>query len=82
IERKGNQYVVRTELANITAENVLLATNAYKLGLQHFVEKNIVSIRSYIGATEPLPKHSCILSNGEAVDDSRFMVRYFRKSID
>lgn len=44
--------------------------------------KNIVSIRSYIGATEPLPKNSSILMRGESVDDSRFMVRYFRKSID
>ncbi|AQX27525.1 MULTISPECIES: NAD(P)/FAD-dependent oxidoreductase [unclassified Bartonella] len=82
IERKGNQYVVITERTNITAENVLLVTNAYKLGLQHLVEKNIVSIRSYIGATEQLPKHSSILSEGESVDDSRFMVRYFRKSMD
>ncbi|WP_455477214.1 NAD(P)/FAD-dependent oxidoreductase [Bartonella sp. B41] len=80
--RNGSYCIVRTEKGHITSEHVLLATNAYKLGLQHFIEKNIVSIRSYIGATEPLSKRDSILSGNESVDDSRFMVRYFRKSID
>ncbi|WP_139412873.1 NAD(P)/FAD-dependent oxidoreductase [Bartonella mastomydis] len=82
VKSKGTHWNVITEKGSITAEHVLLATNGYKLGLQHFVQKNIVSIRSYIGATEPLPKNSSILMGGESVDDSRFMVRYFRKSID
>ncbi|MBX4336539.1 NAD(P)/FAD-dependent oxidoreductase [Bartonella raoultii] len=82
VKREGSHWRVITQQGNIATEHILLATNAYKLGLQHFVEKNIVSIRSYIGATDPLPKHSAILSEGESVDDSRFMVRYFRKSID
>ncbi|WP_409361618.1 NAD(P)/FAD-dependent oxidoreductase [Bartonella heixiaziensis] len=82
VERNGSYCVVRTERGNAKAEHVLLATNAYQLGLQRFVEKKIVSLRSYIGATEPLPKQCSILGGGESVDDSRFMVRYFRKSID
>ncbi|AQX30224.1 NAD(P)/FAD-dependent oxidoreductase [Bartonella schoenbuchensis] len=82
IERSNNQCVVVTERGNIKAENILLATNAYNLGLQDFVQKHIFSIRSYIGATEPLSECSRILPGREAVDDSRFMVRYFRKSID
>lgn len=82
VKSKGTHWNIITEKGSITAEHVLLATNGYKLGLQHFVQKNIVSIRSYIGATEPLPKNSSILMGGESVDDSRFMVRYFRKSID
>ncbi|WP_455478722.1 NAD(P)/FAD-dependent oxidoreductase [Bartonella sp. B10] len=82
IESNGRYRVVRTEHGNVTVEHVLLATNAYQLGLQPFVKRNIVSIRSYIGATEPLSKHNTILLGNESVDDSRFMVRYFRKSID
>ncbi|PIT70364.1 NAD(P)/FAD-dependent oxidoreductase [Bartonella tribocorum] len=82
VKRNGAHWKVITEQGSITAEHVLLATNGYKLGLQRFVQKNIVSIRSYIGATEPLSKNSSILMGGESVDDSRFMVRYFRKSID
>ncbi|WP_455482168.1 NAD(P)/FAD-dependent oxidoreductase [Bartonella sp. B35(2025)] len=82
IECNGSHHLVITEQGNVIAEHILLATNAYKLGLQHFVEKKIVSIRSYIGATEPLSKNNPILLGSESVDDSRFMVRYFRKSID
>ncbi|WP_074380717.1 NAD(P)/FAD-dependent oxidoreductase [Bartonella doshiae] len=82
VKRENGHCVVMTEQGSVLAEHVLLATNAYKLGLQRFIEKKIVSIRSYIGATEPLPKQNSILQGGESVDDSRFMVRYFRKSID
>lgn len=82
VERRGSHWRVITKRGNIKAEHVLLATNAYKLGLQRFIEKKIFSLRSYIGATEPLAKESPILRGGESVDDSRFMVRYFRKSMD
>ncbi|WP_345097112.1 FAD-binding oxidoreductase [Bartonella acomydis] len=82
VKRNGSNWSVTTKKGNIRAEHVFLATNAYKLGLQGFVEKKIFSIRSYIGATEPLSKECSILQDGESVDDSRFMVRYFRKSID
>lgn len=82
VERGGSHWRVITKRGNIKAEHVLLATNAYKLGLQRFIEKKIFSLRSYIGATKPLAKESPILRGGESVDDSRFMVRYFRKSMD
>ncbi|WP_332065404.1 NAD(P)/FAD-dependent oxidoreductase [Bartonella sp. CB189] len=82
IKRSGGCYVLITERGNVKANHILLATNAYRLGLQRLIEKNIVSINSYIGATEPLPTQSSILVEGESVDDSRFMVRYFRKSFD
>ncbi len=39
-------------------------------------------IQSFIGATEPLGHNSPVLPGREAVDDSRFVVRYFRKSAD
>ena len=35
-----------------------------------------------IGATVPLGDDSPVLPGGESVDDSRFVVRYFRRSID
>ena len=39
-------------------------------------------IGSFIAATEPLDAHPGVLPGGEAVADSRFVVRYFRKSRD
>ena len=82
VRTEGDKCIVTTSEGYIVARQVLLATNGYDLGLQRFVEKYIVPIRSYIGATAPLPIDSEILRGGEAVDDSRFVVRYFRKSAD
>jgi gamma-glutamylputrescine oxidase len=39
-------------------------------------------IRSFIGATAPLDRFPQVLKGSEAVADSRFVVRYFRKSRD
>jgi len=39
-------------------------------------------IRSFIGATVPLGEKSTVIPGSEAVADSRFVVRYFRKSKD
>lgn len=82
VRTEQGKCVVTTTDGYIKADHILLATNGYNLGLQHFVESHIVPIRSYIGATAPLPIDSEILRGGEAVDDSRFVVRYFRKSAD
>lgn len=82
INTSNGKCVITTADGSIIADHILLATNGYNLGLERFVERHIVPIRSYIGATTPLPLNSEILPNGEAVDDSRFVVRYFRKSLD
>lgn len=82
LRRNQNKCIVETSTGEITADRVLLASNGYNLGLQRDVKRHIVPIRSYIGATTPLPIDSDILKGGEAVDDSRFVVRYFRKSAD
>jgi hypothetical protein len=43
---------------------------------------HVMPIRSFIGATVPLGDDSPVIPGGESVDDSRFVVRYFRKSAD
>ena len=43
---------------------------------------HVMPIGSFIGATEPLADPTAVLPGGEACDDSRFVVRYFRKSGD
>ncbi len=82
LERSEGKCVLTTSKAQIKADRVLLASNGYHLGFRSGVEKYIVPIRSYIGATSPLSIDSEILRGGESVDDSRFVVRYFRKSAD
>ena len=82
LEKRNDDCIVTTPDGCIKSKYVLLATNGYNQGLKGFVDRTIVPIRSYIGATAPLPIDSEILRGREAVDDSRFVVRYFRKSID
>ena len=66
----------------MTAERCLLAMNGHHDDIRPELAAHVLPIQSFIGATAPLPKNTPILTGGEAVDDSRFMVRYFRKSQD
>ncbi|WP_176082474.1 FAD-binding oxidoreductase [Martelella sp. HB161492] len=82
IEQRDGKLVVKTGSGEITADRVLIAGNGYIE--QHFDAKTaarVMPIRSFIAATPPLKAHKSILPGGESVDDSRFVVRYFRKTI-
>lgn len=81
IDRNG-KFQVRTKRGTITAERVLLAMNGYHADFRPELASHVLPIQSFIGATVPLPEDTTVIPNGEAVDDSRFVVRYFRKSRD
>ncbi|NDW06154.1 NAD(P)/FAD-dependent oxidoreductase [Jiella pacifica] len=80
--RESGRIVATTEHGEISAERVLYAVNAYGPGLDKAIDAHVMPIGSFIGATEPLPESAGVLPGGEACDDSRFVVRYFRKSVD
>ena len=80
--RENGRTVAITEQAEIAADRVLYAVNAYGPGLDKAIDAHVMPIGSFIGATEPLPDDAGVLPGGEACDDSRFVVRYFRKSVD
>lgn len=61
---------------------MLIATNAYIGNLEPVTAAHIMPIRSFIGATVPLDAFPEIIPDREAVADSRFVVRYFRKTAD
>lgn len=73
---------VTTRNGTITADKCLIAVNAYGGKLEPVSASHIMPIGSFIGATAPLGAASKVLPGGESVDDSRFVVRYFRKSKD
>ena len=73
---------ITTPRGTIVADKCLIATNAYGGKLEPTSAAHVLPIGSFIGATIPLPPESPILPGGESVDDSRFVVRYFRKSKD
>ncbi len=73
---------VRTSTGTLHAGRVLIACNAHIGALEPVTARHAMPIRSYIAATEPLADDTGVLPGGECVADSRFVVRYFRKSAD
>ncbi len=78
----GGTVVAETEQGAVTARHGFLAVNAYRGLLEPMTTAHIMPIGSFIGATVPLGDDSPVIPGGESVDDSRFVVRYFRKSKD
>lgn len=82
IRQASGKTMIETPTGTITATQVLIATNAYIGNLEPVTAAHVMPIRSFIGATVPLDKFPDIIPGSEAVADSRFVVRYFRKSRD
>ncbi|CDX16244.1 putative oxidoreductase OrdL [Mesorhizobium plurifarium] len=82
IVSNGGKVTVTTPSGTISADKCLIAVNAYGGNLEPVSAAHIMPIGSFIGATVPLGAASKVLPGGESVDDSRFVVRYFRKSKD
>ncbi|TIS75569.1 MAG: FAD-binding oxidoreductase [Mesorhizobium sp.] len=78
----GGKVRVTTPKGTISAEKCLIGVNAHGGTLEPISAAHIMPIGSFIGATVPLAADTNVLPGGEAVDDSRFVVRYFRKSTD
>lgn len=82
IDSTGGRVTIATANGTVTAEKCLVAVNAYGGGLEPVSAAHVMPIGSFIGATPPLGDDSPVIPGGEAVDDSRFVVRYFRRSAD
>ncbi|WP_417411079.1 NAD(P)/FAD-dependent oxidoreductase [Hoeflea sp.] len=82
ISSAGGKVTVKTDAGDIVAGKALIACNAFINGLEPVTSAHVMPIRSFIGATVPLGDDSPVIPGGESVDDSRFVVRYFRKSAD
>ncbi|MBX3598649.1 MAG: FAD-binding oxidoreductase [Rhizobiaceae bacterium] len=82
ISTNGGKVQVKTSHGTIVADKALLAVNAYGGNIEPQSAAHVMPIGSFIGATVPLPADTPVLPGNEAVDDSRFVVRYFRKSPD
>ncbi|SIQ54306.1 gamma-glutamylputrescine oxidase [Rhizobium sp. RU20A] len=76
------KVIITTPKGTITAEKALLACNGHIGPLERTTARHVMPIRSFIGATRVLHDHPEIIPGGESVADSRFVVRYFRKSKD
>jgi gamma-glutamylputrescine oxidase len=82
IERSGGKAVITTPRGAITADRALIACNGHIGNLEPQTAAHVMPIRSFIGATPVLDDFPSVIPGGEAIADSRFVVRYFRKSRD
>ncbi|WP_343316042.1 FAD-binding oxidoreductase [Brucella sp. BE17] len=82
ISTASGRVEIQTPRGTITARHTFLAVNAHGGDLEPTSASHVMPIRSFIGVTVPLGDDSSVIPGGESVDDSRFVVRYFRRSKD
>ena len=84
IERARGAFVVATAQAQVRASQVILACNGYLRGISREVEAHVMPINNFIAVTEPLgdARAAEIVQHGYAVADSRFVVNYYRTTVD
>ena len=82
LNSQSGKVVAETARGSVTASKALVAVNAYGGACEPVSATHVMPIGSFIGATEPLPADTSVIPGGESVDDSRFVVRYFRKTKD
>jgi gamma-glutamylputrescine oxidase len=82
LDRDGGP-VVRTPHGEIRADQVIVATDGRSGPFERITRRRIVGINSFVIVTEPLgAAGEAILPGGDSAADSRFIVRYWRKTPD
>ncbi|QBF32775.1 FAD-binding oxidoreductase [Thalassococcus sp. S3] len=80
---EGNPARVVTTSGTISARHVVLACNGYMGSLNPRVAAHVMPINNFIVATEPLgDRVNTVLTQNVAVADSKFVVNYFRLTLD
>jgi gamma-glutamylputrescine oxidase len=75
--------VVRTAQGEISADRVIVATDGRSGKFERHTHRRMLGLNSFVVATEPLGSEGdSILPGGDAAADSRFVVRYWRKTPD
>jgi len=84
IDRDGGGFRVMTSRGSVGARNVIIATNGYTGALTPWMRRRVISIGSYIIATEPIAPAvmARLMPSGRIVSDTRKVVYYYRPSPD
>ena len=78
----GQPAKVQTGKGHVMADHVILAGNGYLPYIEGRIAAKIMSINSFICATEPLTPEQTVLTRDIAVADDKFVVNYFRMTQD
>ena len=84
LRRRGERTVVETDVGDIVARDVVLATGATTGGLAPRVARRILSVGSYVVATEEIPADlaASVSPRGRMFFDTRNFLNYWRLSPD
>lgn len=84
LRRTGSEWSVETTGGSIQTRDVLAATNGYSGPATPLLYRRIVSIGSYVVASEPLSESTCreLLPKGRMAYDSKNFLYYFRLTSD
>jgi gamma-glutamylputrescine oxidase len=82
IKSENGKVTIETTRGTITAEKALVATDAYTGMLEPKTAAHVMPIGSFIASTPPLDDFPEILNGQQSACDSRFVVRYWRKTKD
>jgi gamma-glutamylputrescine oxidase len=83
-EERSGKVLVRTAHGTVSADHLVLATNGYLGALAPPLASRIMPINNFIVATAPLGAERLRAMNPRrvAAADSRFVIDYFRTSVD
>ncbi|MBP6750708.1 MAG: FAD-binding oxidoreductase [Xanthomonadaceae bacterium] len=81
---RGDAPVLHTANGRVRCKTVILAGNALVHGVAPELDRKIMPVGTYIGATAPLPPTlaQSLIRNGMAVADTNWALDYFRLSAD
>lgn len=84
IDRRGAGWAVRTSAGDVSARDVLVATNGYTGAATPEIRRRLVPVGSYIVATEPLSpsQAAALLPRRRMAFDSKHLLYYFRVTSD
>jgi len=84
IAKPGRDWIVSTSAGEVSAGDVLVATNGYTDGAVPALQRRFVPVGSYIIATEPLSdaQASAVLPHRRVAFDSKHFLYYFRLTAD
>jgi gamma-glutamylputrescine oxidase len=79
---RGMHVEIRAGAGSVTAKHAIIAADTWTGGVAPQLSSYTVPIMNYNIATAPLPDADQLLPSDAAIADSRFVLNYFRLSVD
>lgn len=84
IKSSNGKVTIMTEDGRVTADHLVIVTNAYSGNLHKTISRSVIPVESIMIATEQLPEElvSKLIPKDRAVFDTKHMLYYFRRTPD